>query len=377
MAITLDEFLNKSATIGLVKDKKVNREYTEILRDGIYKSYDNGAMSITEKVLDIPKGILRGGVASQETGFQVHKKLPFEIFNMILQLFYDITGKTRQESSVLVYRNVNNVEIPKTIKDSLGDALVEIDDFVVLVPSQKNTIVHSSFVEKGTYNYQNSDIAWFHDNLVGVVETHSHNTMNAFWSGEDNLHERSHTKLRMFLVYGTLDQVPTFRLRYVYNEEFTDNLPLGTLFELPTVKYESVSKETVMVAGKEIVLHESSELVEDELDVEEYLSSIDLENEPFDYPVEAWQNQCLNTSIGKTYKDDTENEWEVGIDVEDLEEESLEEDEIMENKVEEKVYGPLNYEEASKQGLEKLEYIEKQEEIKPTSKNFLGRIFGK
>src|SRR5699024_5493986 len=127
-------------SLGVVKDKRLKQEYTEIARDGIYYSYDNGAMSIVQKQHDIPEGILKGSLAPTiEESFQLEERVPFSVFLQIIQFYHDVVRQNSTEASVLVYRNVNGVEIPQEFKDEFGDALMEVGNFVVLVPNQVNS----------------------------------------------------------------------------------------------------------------------------------------------------------------------------------------------------------------------------------------------
>lgn len=310
MAITLDQMLNNSIKIGLYEDKANRREYREIVQDGIYSSYSTGLMSIVKKIHSLPKGIVRGlnVPATIEEKFEVHNKIPFDIFLMILNFYTDICEETNFEASVLVYANPENKEIPSEILDNLGDAVLIRDEFVILVPEQVNTPAHSSFVDRQTYDYRETDIAWFHDNLVGVLETHSHNTMTAFWSGEDDKHERYHTKLKMFMVFGTLDKKPTFRLRYVYDKEFTDFLPLDTLFEIPEIKTNKVVTETIQIGDKEF--NPTEQVEETFLTVDELLAHPDVAK-LVDYPKDAWNSQIVNRlGSRKSYNQLTDEEVE-------------------------------------------------------------------
>lgn len=293
MAISLDALLGSMMHLGSVKgDMEVGKEYREIVQDGVYSTYSTGMMSVCKKIANLGDGVIIGPYPkTKEEYFEVHNKVPFDIFMRILKFFKDICDKTTDEASVLVYGNPNGLEIPQELKYRLGEALIEQDEFVILVPTQVNTKTHSSFVSRGDYKIEGTDIEWCHKNLVGVLEAHSHNTMGTMWSGEDDLHERSHTKLKMFLVIGTLDKKPSYRLRYVYNREFVDHLDLGVLFDIPKIEEKTVYKRTVMLG--DTILSEVDEVDTYELTVDDILGDKDFINK-FEYPVDAWNKQVVD-----------------------------------------------------------------------------------
>ena len=278
--------LANTTSLGLREDKKQGIQYTEIAKDGIYYTFDNGVMTITEKQHDIPEGIITGMVLPTiEERFELKDKVPFSFFLKILQFYYDVNKKYRTEVSAIIYRNLYNVELPQDLRDEYGDAYYEEDGFVLVVPKQTNSSARSQFAH---VNKELSDplFEWCEDNLIGVAETHSHNTMNAFWSGTDDAYEK-HNKLRMFMVIGQLghNQKPTYKVRYCFNQKYTDNLDLGELFEVPTftmgVQMSDPSMGNIFKQEPTII------------PVRQAIESIDLESGLIDYPKQDWMDKLL------------------------------------------------------------------------------------
>lgn len=290
MAISLGDLTKIS--LGVTEGKRLKQEYTEIARDGIYYTYDNGAMSITQKQHDIPEGILKGSlVATIEESFKLEERVPFSVFLQIIQFYHDVVRQNRTEASVLVYRNVNGVEIPQDFKDEFGEALMEVGDFVVLVPNQVNRHGHTQFANFNG-SVDESVHTWCEQNLVGVLETHSHCNFGAFWSGEDNKHEK-HSKLRTFMVIGNNTGDVSLKIRYSYNYNYFDDLDFHGLFTDTGVVEEVKVTHNIITKGLDRFIsfikgNKPEEVTQRDLTWKEVIQSLDLDNNPVTYPKEAW-----------------------------------------------------------------------------------------
>lgn len=307
MAISLGDLTKIS--LGVVKDKRLKQEYTEIARDGIYYSYDNGAMSIVQKQHDIPEGILKGSLAPTiEESFQLEERVPFSVFLQIIQFYHDVVRQNSTEASVLVYRNVNGVEIPQEFKDEFGDALMEVGNFVVLVPNQVNSHGHTQFANFNN-NVDASVHTWCEQNLVGVLETHSHCNFGAFWSGEDDKHEK-HSKLRTFMVIGKNTGDVSLKIRYSYNYNYFEDLDFHGLFTETGVVEEVKVTHNLITKGLDKIIsfikgNKPEEVTQRDLTWKEVIQSLDLDNEPVTYPKEDWFARIQKVTPSY-YRKDTE-----------------------------------------------------------------------
>lgn len=330
--------LANTTSLGLREDKKQGIQYTEIAKDGIYYTFDNGVMTITEKQHEIPQGVLTGMVLPTiEEGFALKERVPFSFFLKILQFYYDVNREYQTEVSAIIYRNLYNVELPQDLKDEYGDAYYEEDGFVLVVPKQTNSSARSQFAH---VNKELSDplFEWCESNLIGVAETHSHNTMGAFWSGTDDAYEK-HNKLRMFMVIGQLghSQKPTYKVRYCFNQKYTDNLDLGELFEVPTFTMGVHMSEPSMgnIFKQEPTI----------IPVRQAIESIDLESSLIDYPKQDWMDKLLTQqeyNASKGIEESTYNynyqSIQTGLDLDDEEDESSQDINLMPESSSEDLY---------------------------------------
>lgn len=291
--VKLGALLQNTTTLGKNENKQTGIEYTEVLKDGIYKSYNNGAMSVIKKVQNLPDGVITGQVDdTQEESFQLHQKVPFNIYLRILKFYAEVTEKDGTEASVLIYKNVKNKELPKELKEEYGEAFKEIEgtDFVLLVPNQENTGSRSSFVIDGL---KDKAFSWCEEHLIGVAETHSHNTMDAFWSGVDDYYER-HNKLRMYMVMGHLgkhqQKTKQYEVRYCYNKEFTEGLSINELFEVPEFKEVKTTTQEIHYDSN-IDLGLTNKKEEDDVNILEFptvLKQINTFELPLETPEDWW-----------------------------------------------------------------------------------------
>lgn len=300
-------------SLGVVSDKKLKQEYTEIARDGIYYTYDNGAMVVTELQHSIPEGVLKGVLTPTiEEKFELHEKVPFSIFLQIVQFYHDVTREHHTEACVLIYKNVHGVTIPQEFKDSYGQAILEVGDFVVVVPNQVNSGSQTKFA--GFNGVVDESVhTWCESNLVGVAETHSHNDFSPFWSGKDDKNEK-HTKLRMFMVMGYNTKDVATEVRYSYNYNYYEGLDVVDLFNEPDVYEETTTTINLVSKGLErfINFFKPKKVVEKrELTWKEVINSLDLDNNPVEYPKEAWFARIQRGQQYRTVDFELEEELEM------------------------------------------------------------------
>lgn len=153
-------------------------------------------------------------------------KIPFEHWVKVLSFYRDVHAKDKTEASVLFFWNHNNIEIPPAYDNGAEIKGVEEDgQFIIYCPVQKNSSSLSDF-------QADSMVAWLRQHTTPLLETHSHHTMDAFWSGTDNANENM---TQFYGVYGKiLDAKPKFLFRYVNGSDKT-NIDHFELFESPVV----------------------------------------------------------------------------------------------------------------------------------------------
>ncbi len=198
----------------------------------------------------------------------IKKKLPYSILRELLAGFKAVYDRDSTEAAAQVYRKyvkyafmtilsdgVHTVSFPNinlsVIVDGLEDkgerirqavastvaceadaVVVDVDkkevtvlgDFFVYYPKQENTAAHTSYSKD-----EAAVTALRKDNLL-VMETHSHASMGAFFSGED---DRNELVPLMYCVFGQFNtQSATFKGRVKFNKlEQTFNL--NDFFEIP------------------------------------------------------------------------------------------------------------------------------------------------
>lgn len=174
-------------------------------------------------------------------------KIPFKYLNMILSFYRDVNTQDRTEASVLFFWNKDNIELPETyeggepIKGLLTDG-----QLVIYCPKQVNSGTLSEF-------HQDTMVPWLRENMALLCETHSHNTMNAFFSGTDDANENA---TQFYGVWGKVaDAEPMFAFRYVCGDK-KEQISPDTLFDWPVVT--ETTRVTKSVPGMEDVVTETS-----------------------------------------------------------------------------------------------------------------------
>lgn len=183
------------------------------------------------------------GVEAMEAGPQLLiPKIPFRYLQMILSWYKDINIKDHTEASVLFFWNHNNVAIPTQYADKKPiNGLIVDGQLVIYCPKQRNSPGLSEF-------HMDTMVPWLRENLSLLCETHSHNTMNAFFSGTDDANENA---TQFYGVWGkVMDNEPAFAFRYVCGDQKIQITP-DVLFEWPKKVVKTL--EVVEVEGEEPV----------------------------------------------------------------------------------------------------------------------------
>lgn len=217
-------FINQK--IGFFEDYEKNKEYTEVLCNGIFKVYSDDYFSIRYKTCNLKVNSLVGNIPNGVEYINTVSKIPRKYLEMLIGFYREVNNLYKTEASLVVYYNHNNLDIPEEFSDKYKDLMLIDGKYIILVPYQINNSVHSNF-----YSLSSAFIDWLEDNMLGVLETHSHNVMPAFWSSEDNRNE-SGSIIRWYLVVGNLDlEKPSIEVRLNYNGNFLLNKSVRDVFD--------------------------------------------------------------------------------------------------------------------------------------------------
>lgn len=166
------------------------------------------------------------GIDKMEAGVQLLiPKIPASVMIELLSYYRAVNRRDKTECSVLLFWNTNNIEIPDIpgVKTYSG----EFEKLVAYCPVQTNSAALSDFTE------DIEQVDWFRTNMAPVCESHSHNTMQAFFSGTDDANENSN---QFFFVWGKVeDEEPMYAFRYVVGDTKQECSP-SLLFDWPKLK---------------------------------------------------------------------------------------------------------------------------------------------
>lgn len=223
--------------------------YTEVLENKVYKTFQNGVVRF-KKLATEPENEPNLNSANLEW---LVPKIPFKYYQMTLDFYKEVNEIHGTEASVLFYWNANDVEIPADLMEEYGSGIIQDGKLIVIAPKQTNSTSLSEFVEtvyvEGTpKKVLTPMLDWLEKNTVCIAETHSHNTMSAFWSPTDNDNER-HSRLRLFVVFGKVSTTEVTRSRVCMLNDYFD-LDITDVFDMPIME-EKVTK-TITVDNKVI-----------------------------------------------------------------------------------------------------------------------------
>ncbi len=210
--------------------------YTEVLNDVVYKTYQNGVVRYKKR---LDKGSLPTEKEVRQNLEWLVPKIPFKYYLMVLDFYKDVNEKYHTEACALFYWNKDNVEIPQDLLEQYGSGIIQDGQLIVIAPKQTNSAGLSQYVEDVTENgitkrVLTPMVQWLEDNMVCMLETHSHNTMPAFWSSTDDNNER-HSRLRLYAVIGKVSTEEMVKSRVHLLGEYFD-LQIEDIFEMPMLK---------------------------------------------------------------------------------------------------------------------------------------------
>lgn len=210
--------LMKTASIGKCnkEDYKVGIPFHEVMGDGIYRGMFNGCMVARKRILSYENGRFPL-VADGDEGYElIIPKIPFKYWQMIWSFYRDVNTYHHAEASVLVYWNTRELdlkkEIPSHLLEEYGDGLLIDGQLILYVPKQRN---YATLTE---YNGDEMRI-WLGENTSNFLDTHSHNTMSAFFSGTDDANEKL---FQFYSVFGRIGIENTCIMRYRFQNTWEE-----------------------------------------------------------------------------------------------------------------------------------------------------------
>ena len=211
------------AKLGKFKYYHVGFPFYEIYQDGLYLGMHNGCMVARKKLSGIDEGVLPIAPKGKE-GYELKiPKIPFKYWYMIWTFYRDINIKYGTEAAVLLYWNNGNKslgDIPKDILNQYGKGLYVDGKLVIYAPKQVNTKVSTKY-------YGDPLRDWLDSNMSILLDTHSHNSMGAFFSSTDDANEK---RFQFYAVYGNVGSENTFIMRYRFQDSWF-SVEMSELFE--------------------------------------------------------------------------------------------------------------------------------------------------
>lgn len=135
-------------------------------------------------------------------------KIPFKLLLQAISFFRDVCGEFNNDEAMLQFW------FNKETQEFFAECL-----------EQTTNKVHVTYL-------RNKELEE-NPNMVLVMDIHSHNTMDAFWSGTDDASEQ---ETRTYGVIGRLDKaVPSYKFRMSVVGQFLD-MKMDQLFEMPKLK---------------------------------------------------------------------------------------------------------------------------------------------
>ena len=219
--------------------------------NGIFRVVKTPTALFKAKLTDIPAANKIPGLGEMEEGPELLvPKIPLKYLIMALTWYRDVYDQDKTEASILFFWNHDNVALPSHYSPTEAQAklglqgdevkgLIEDGQLVVYCPQQKNSGTLSEFGDDGMVDY-------LREHCTPLVETHSHHTMDAFFSGTDDANENS---TQFYGVWGKIkDEQPKFIFRWVCGGKKVIIDP-SVLFEIPQVEIKTTVTRTIPVEG--------------------------------------------------------------------------------------------------------------------------------
>lgn len=209
------------------KDVKLEKLQTWLIDgSGVYCAVKNRVGEFTARISDKSPGTLPKVLKEKYKMYT--PKIPRDIYLQIRSFFYDIADDMQDAEAYveLYWDTVDN-------------------KYIIHVPKQ--------IVSKGSVRYDKEEDLFLKDfdRYIAVMQIHSHNTMEAFFSGVDDADEK---ETRFYGVFGRIkDPEPTFKCRFVVMSERL-NIQADTIFDMAPAKveYPAEWKDNVKKLGRQL-----------------------------------------------------------------------------------------------------------------------------
>jgi Prokaryotic homologs of the JAB domain len=209
---------------------------------------------IDEKKTKIP------GLGAMQEGPQLLvPKIPYKYLIMALSWYRDVHTQDKTEASVLFFWNTHNKTLPTHWEPTEAqkkqgvtqgnpiNGLIQDGQLVIYCPVQKNSGTLSEF-------HADNMVKYLREELDLLCETHSHHTMDAYFSGTDDANENA---TQFYGVWGKITQEqPKFAFRWVSGDSKVQCDP-SILFDLPQVEIKTTVE--MNVPGQEPIVTENVE----------------------------------------------------------------------------------------------------------------------
>lgn len=217
--------LRKANTLkmGLPSQEERARFKEEVIvgNDGVYLSYLSDFFDIVypiEKFETRSEGKLKGvGVPEVEEKLEMAEIIPSEMIYRMVAWYRSVNERFGTEATMQVFYDVTGGEndFPDDMKEKYPGAVKRDGKFVFVIPEQNVTGGHVTFDGDNFPKGLNKELyEWALSNYEPILNIHSHNSMDAFWSGTDDANELP-LYSRLCLVIGRVNtNHPTFRFSW-------------------------------------------------------------------------------------------------------------------------------------------------------------------
>lgn len=226
--------MNRKVQIGEAKHHKKGFPFYEVYSDGIYVGINNGVMVAKQRLLEYKEGKFPL-VQEGETGFKLQiPKIPFKYWEMIWSFYRDVNKNYGTEATVLLYWDFGKYKnVPKELEEDYGDGIYKEGKLILYVPQQRNY--------GGLTEYNGDEMRkWLGENTSVILDTHSHNSMNAFFSATDDANEKNY---QLYAVYGKVGEENQFVMRYRFMGEWY-GVALEDIFEGDSIGEGNITEST-------------------------------------------------------------------------------------------------------------------------------------
>lgn len=223
--------------------------------DGIYQTIQHHAFSITRLKSKFEDGFTipyleHGSGQEVEVKYELDEKVPFKFIIHMTNFYKRVHELVRTEASLHLF-HLNTMSYEELF-DDIGKSelshelsafkrnIVKYGDFFAYAPKQRNSGALTQFNQDKLFDYLAD-----HPTLITVMETHSHHTMGAFWSGTDLANQND---FYYYLVLGQIHRSDTMLLKYVVDGKVT-NFPLHEIINVPQVTINNIDAETASLLG--------------------------------------------------------------------------------------------------------------------------------